>query len=120
MEIGIWGSAGDSGKVGGRELVQMKRNHENANMDSEDLACITIAFKGSMKKSSPYINFLQMISAPTWSTATECGKGRVRPDQSVTCGVCARYLRMLQFLSQTNAAEQMFDSKHLVQELDKV
>lgn len=61
MEIGIWGCAGDSGKVGEGELVQMKRNHENASVDSKDVAYTTITFKVSTKKSSPYINFLQMI-----------------------------------------------------------
>ena len=57
----MWGCAGDSRKLGGGELVQMKRNQENASADSKDVAYITITFKVSTKKSSPYINFLQMI-----------------------------------------------------------
>ena len=56
MEIGIWGCASNSRKVGGGELVRMKRNHEKASVDGEDVAYITITFKFSTKKSIPYIS----------------------------------------------------------------
>lgn len=71
--MGVWGCASGSGKGGGVELVRTK-SHENASTDGENVACTAATFEDTTKKSRSDINFLQMISVHTVSTATGWNK----------------------------------------------
>ena len=86
------------------ELVRLK-SHGNASMGGEDLACIAATFEDSTQKSRSDINFLQMISVHTVSTAIDRGKDRVRG--SITPPPWCVHAFFVWLLLQTNAAEQM-------------